>query len=79
VERTEACDGVGLRHDPYVVDEGPCETAYDDAPPTGVGKAGTLQPIERSRRTAAGRLGATDGDGVSDGPRGTGAESVGTE
>jgi hypothetical protein len=76
LERMEECDDVGIWHELYVVDDGSYETVYYNTPPTGLGKAGTLYPTEGERRTAAGRLGMSDGEDVSYGPRGVDAESV---
>jgi hypothetical protein len=47
-----------------VVRDGMYETVYDNVPPRGLGKVGTLYPATERRRTAAGRLGWTDGDDV---------------
>lgn len=58
-------DAVGIWHETYLVEDGAYETVYHNAPPIGLGKAGTLHPATESRRTAAGRLGLTKGDDVS--------------
>lgn len=58
-------DAVGIWHETYLVQDGAYETLYDNAPPIGLGKAGTLSPATERRRTAAGRLGWTEGDDVS--------------
>jgi hypothetical protein len=58
-------DAVGIWHETYLVRAGEYETVYNNAPPIGLGKAGALVPATGSRKTAAGRLGLTDGDDVS--------------
>ena len=58
-------DAVGIWHETYLVEDGAYETVYHNAPPTGLGKAGTLYPATERRKTAAGRLGRTEGDDVS--------------
>ena len=58
-------DAVGIWHETYLVREGEYETVYDNTPPIGLGKAGTIYPATERRRTAAGRLGLTGGDDVS--------------
>lgn len=58
-------DDIGIWHETYVVRNGAYETVYHNVPPTGLGKAGELYPATDRRRTAAGRLGLTDGDDVS--------------
>jgi hypothetical protein len=66
-------DAVGIWHETYLVEDGAYETVYRNTPRIGLGKAGTLHPATERRRTAAGRLGLTDGDDVSyeeDGVRG---------
>lgn len=57
-------DAVGIWHETYLVQDEMYETVYDNTPPTGLGKAGTLYPATERRRTAAGRLGLTDGNDV---------------
>jgi hypothetical protein len=57
-------DAVGIWHETYLVRDGAYETVYNNAPPIGLGKAGTLYPATERRRTAAGRLGMTEGDDV---------------
>lgn len=76
MDRMEESDDVAIWHETYVVDEGSYETVYYNAPPTGLGKAGTLRSTEGRRRTAAGRLGLTDGEDFSYETRGEGAEPV---
>lgn len=61
MDETEA---VGIWHETYLVEEGAYETVYNNAPPIGLGKAGSLHPATKQRRTAAGRLGLTKGDDV---------------
>jgi hypothetical protein len=58
-------DAVGIWHETYLIEEGAYETVYDNAPPIGLGKAGTLYPATERRKTAAGRLGLTEGNDVS--------------
>jgi hypothetical protein len=60
-----ASDAVGIWHETYLVEDGAYETVYHNVPPTALGKAGTLYPATERRRTAAGRLGLTEGDDVS--------------
>jgi hypothetical protein len=55
-------DAVGIWHETYLVRHDAYETVYHNAPPIGLGKAGTLYPATERRRTAAGRLGRTEGD-----------------
>ena len=57
-------DAVGIWHETYLVRDGAYETVYNNTPPIGLGKAGTLYPATERRRTAAGRLGLTAGDDV---------------
>jgi hypothetical protein len=71
-------DAVGIWHETYLVKDGAYETVYDNAPPIGLGKVGTLYPATDRRRTAADRFGLTaesDLSGDEDGERG---ESVGS-
>ena len=63
-EQMRETDAVGIWHETYLVRDGEYETVYDNAPARGLGKAGTLHPATERRRTAAGRLGWTDGEGV---------------
>lgn len=58
----EKSDAVGIWHETYVVSDGAYENVYENAPPIGLGKAGELYPAREHRRTAAGRLGVTEGD-----------------
>jgi len=58
-------DAVGIWHETYLVRNGAYETVYNNTPPIGLGKAGTLYPATERRRTAAGRLGLTEGNDVS--------------
>jgi len=79
LERMEETDAVGIWHETYIVDDDSYETLYYNAPPTGLGKAGTLHRAEGAKRTAAGRLGVTDGEDFSYGSGGVASESVGGE
>ena len=79
MEQMAQSDAVGIWHETYIVDDGSYETVYYNAPPTGLGKAGTIHPADGTRTTAAGRLGMTDGADFAYGPRGVDAESVDTE
>jgi hypothetical protein len=63
-EEMRESDAVGIWHEMYMVRDGMYETVYDNVPPRGLGKVGTLYPATERRRTAAGRLGWTDGDDV---------------
>lgn len=47
---------VGIWHETYVVPAGSYETVYGNMPPTGLGQAGDLVPVERRTSTAARRL-----------------------
>jgi hypothetical protein len=58
-------DAVGIWHETYLVEDGAYETVYDNTPPIGLGKAGTLYPAVEGRRTAAGRFGSTEGNDAS--------------
>jgi hypothetical protein len=58
-------DAVGIWHETYLVQNGAYETVYNNTPPVGLGKAGTLYPATEHRKTAAGRLGWTEGDDFS--------------
>jgi len=64
-EQMHESDGVGIWNETYLVRAGEYETIYHNAPPIGLGKAGRLSPATERRRTAAGRLGWTEGDDVS--------------
>jgi hypothetical protein len=64
-EQMRESTDVGIWHETYLVRDDEYETVYHNAPPIGLGKAGTLSPATERRRTAAGRLGLTDGDDVS--------------
>ena len=69
-------DAVGIWHETYLVRDGAYETVYNNMPPKGLGEAATLSPATGRRRTAAGRLGWTDGDDVSYGDEGVRSDSV---
>lgn len=57
--KTVARNGdVGIWHETYKVAAGEYETIYNNMPPTGLGKVGTLVPAAGYRSTAAGRIGA---------------------
>lgn len=58
-------DAFGIWHETYLVQDGAYETVYHNVPPIGLGKAGTRSPATERRRTAAGRLGLTEGDDMS--------------
>lgn len=62
MDRMAASDDVGIWHELYVVDDASYETVYYNSPPVGLGKAAELHPTEGYRKTAAGRLGMTDGE-----------------
>lgn len=62
MDRMDASDDVGIWHELYIIDEGSYENVYYNTPPTGLGKATELHPTKGYRRTAAGRLGMTDGE-----------------
>lgn len=79
LERMRETDDVGIWHELYVIDEESYETVYYNAPPTGLGKAGTIHATDGTRRTAAGRLGVTDGRDFSYDDRGVVAESIDVE
>lgn len=64
-EQMRESDDVGIWHETYLVQNGAYETVYHNVPPTGLGKAGSLRPATDRRRTAAGRLGWTEGADVS--------------
>lgn len=61
-QQMQESDAVGIWHETYLVEDGAYETVYHNAPAIGLGKAGTLYPATERRRTAAGRLGRTEGD-----------------
>jgi hypothetical protein len=65
---THADAAVGIWHETYVVRPDEYETVYNNMPPHGLADSdGTdIVPASEQRRTAAGRLGQTDG---SDAPR----------
>ena len=67
-EDTHDDAAVGIWHETYVVDPDQYETVYNDMPPHGLAASdGTdIVPAADQRRTAAGRLGRTDG---TDSPR----------
>ncbi|WP_123538826.1 DUF4188 domain-containing protein [Halosimplex salinum] len=69
-------DTVGIWHETYLVEDGAYETVYQNAPPVGLGKAGTLYPATERRKTAAGRLGWTEGNDVSYEEDGVQSESI---
>jgi len=76
-QRMRGSAAVGIWHETYLVTDGAYETVYQNTPPIGLGKAGTLYSATEHRRTAAGRLGSAEGDDVSteeDGGRGGRAE-----
>jgi hypothetical protein len=64
-ERMHESGNVGIWHETYLVQDGTYETMYENVPTRGLGRAGTVYPATERRRTAAGRLGLTDGDDVS--------------
>lgn len=64
-EQMRESDDVGIWHETYLVQADAYETVYDNVPSIGLGKAGTLYPATKRRRTAADRLGWTAGDDVS--------------
>jgi hypothetical protein len=64
-ERMDNSDAVGIWHETYLIEDCAYETVYHNTPPIGLGKAGRLSPATGARRTAAGRLGLTDGEDVS--------------
>jgi len=51
---------VGIFHETYVVDPDDCESVYNNMPAFGLGRAGTLEPADGPRETAARRLGTED-------------------
>lgn len=69
-------DAVGIWHETYLVEDGAYETVYQNTPPVGLGKAGTLLPATERRKTAAGRLGWTEGNDVSYEEDGVRSESI---
>jgi hypothetical protein len=60
----ETADGgaVGIWHETYVVGEGDREAVYNNVPRAGLAAAGDVAAAEGTGRSAAGRLGVTDGD-----------------
>lgn len=54
---------VGIWHETYVVDPAECETVYNNMPLHGLGATdgATIEPASAQRKTAAGRVGHTDG------------------
>lgn len=69
-------DDVGLWHETFLVRAGEYETVYSNMPPVGLGKAGELRPATGHRKTAAGRLGLTEGDDMAYGEEGVEREPV---
>jgi hypothetical protein len=63
---TAASGAVGIWHETYLVRAGEYEGFYNNMPAYGLGKAAELVEAQGSRRTAAGRLGRTDGEDVID-------------
>jgi len=57
---------VGIWHETYLVRAGEYEGFYNNMPAYGLGKAAELVEARGIRRTAAGRLGKTDGEDVID-------------
>jgi hypothetical protein len=55
-------DTVGVWHETYVVGEGDREAVYNNVPRAGLAAAGDVAAAEGTGRSAAGRLGVTDGD-----------------
>lgn len=53
---------VGIWHETYLVDEGQYETVYRNMPRHGLAEATSAVPADGRRRTAAGRLGRTEGE-----------------
>eukprot|EP00899_Mesostigma_viride_P021254 jgi/Mesvir1/2912/Mv13982-RA.1 len=49
----------GMWHETYVVGSGTYEAVYVDMPPTGLGKVGHAQPVERGLRTGKERMAAS--------------------
>lgn len=62
VEQVQDRSDVGLWHETYLVRAGEYETVYSNMPPIGLGAAADLRPATGRRKTAAGRLGLTEGD-----------------
>jgi hypothetical protein len=79
MDRMEASDDVGLWHELYIVDDGSYENVYYNSPPQGLGKAAELRPTEGHRKTAAGRLGMTDGEDYDYDGEDVHAESISTD
>lgn len=55
--RLAAPGGVGIWHETYLVRSGTYETVYNNMPPTGLGRIGTLAPATGKWATARNRLG----------------------
>ena len=53
----QAGSDVGIWHETYLIAAGQYETVYDNMPPWGLGRAGTLVPARGRRNSAKGRLG----------------------
>jgi len=62
MDELAASDAAGLWHEVYLIDAASYETVYYNLPPIGLGKAAPLFPTDGHRKTAAGRLGRTEGD-----------------
>lgn len=60
---TETDAAVGIWHETYLVRDGEYETVYNDMPPHGLAacEGSEIVPARDRRKTAAGRLGRTDG------------------
>jgi hypothetical protein len=56
---------VGIWHETFLVRAGEYETVYNNMPAIGLGHAGELNPVAARRKTAAGRLGLTEGGDMS--------------
>jgi hypothetical protein len=53
---------VGIWHETYGVQEGAYEAIYNNMPPFGLGRVGTLMSATGKRMTAAQRIGAREGE-----------------
>lgn len=53
---------VGIWHETYLVDEDRYEAVYRNMPPYGLAAASTVIPAVGNRKTAAGRLGKSEGE-----------------
>lgn len=53
---------VGIWHETYLVDAGQYEGVYHNMPPYGLARASNAVPASGRRKTAAGRIGLTEGD-----------------